>query len=160
MKKNNLIAASLLAFSFGSSGAFAAEAKIYVDGVLQKDLKHVFVNQVIKVVAKSTIKPALTVQGKLGTANSPEKNGREITLEYKVTKADLKREYIILEAWFKRADGKIEQFQSPIADSFIQTIPVTTLKQVKKLDNETDEQKLKRVLKELGLDKVNCNIES
>ena len=160
MKKNTLITASILSLLLGSSSVLAAHAKIYVGGVLQKDLEHVFVDQVVKVVVKSTLKPALTVQGKLGTANSSEKNGKEVTLTHTISKDDLKRGYIVLETWFKRADGKVEQYQSPMVDSYVKTIPVTTLKAVKKIESESDEETLKRVLKELGLDKVNCNIES
>lgn len=148
MKKQLIQLLSLLLLLFVSATTHAAESKIFVDGQIVKKVDHLFVDQKVKVVVHS--KKGGLVSGKLGTSESPLKKMNEITLEYKVTKSDLKVGYIVAQVFFTTAKGDVQ-------DSFVQVIPVLSQKQVAKRAQETDEEQVKRVLKELGLDKAKCD---
>ncbi len=148
MKNQILRLLSLLILVFISATSKAADSKIYIDYQLAKDRQYLLVNQKVRVVVES--KKGDFVSGKLGASESPLKKLKSITLEHKVTKADLKLGYIISEVYFTNTNGKV-------IDSFIKVIPVTTQKEIAKKAKESDEEQVKRVLKELGLDKAKCD---
>jgi hypothetical protein len=148
MKKQTTPFLALLILLLASAATHAAESKIYVDGQLVKDVDHLFVDQKVKVIVRS--KKGELVSGKLGNSESPRKKMNEVTLEYKVTKSDLRVGYIVAQAFFIGAKGQIQ-------DSFVKVLPILSQKEIERRAKETDEEKVKRVLKELGLDKEKCD---
>jgi hypothetical protein len=148
MKKQLFQLVSLLLLLFVSATTHAAESKIFVDGQLVKQVDHLFLDQKVKLVVHS--KKGDLVHGKLGASESPNKKMNEVTLEYKVTKSDLKVGYIVAQVFFIGAKGQVQ-------DNFVKVFPVLSQKEVTKRANESDEEQLKRAFKELGLDKAKCD---
>lgn len=149
MKNQILRLLALLVIVFISSNyAKAAESKIYIDGELHLKIDHIGLDQNIKVIAQSS--KGEFVSGKLGTSESPRKKGDAVTLEHKISKSDLKLGYVTVEIYFMNANGKVE-------DSFIKVIPILSKKELARRAKETDEERMKRVLKELGFDKQKCD---
>jgi len=148
MKKKITPFLALLVLLLASAVTHAAESKIYVDGQLVKDVDHLFVDQKVKVIVRS--QKGELVSGKLGSSESPRKKMSEVTLEYKVTKSDLRVGYIVAQAFFIGANDQIK-------DSFVKVLPILSQKEIERRAKESDEEKVKRVIKELGLDKEKCD---
>jgi hypothetical protein len=157
MKKTNLMIKSLLLFLFASTSAFAIETQLYINGEPAKDPQYVFVGNTVKVVSTSKNPRSYWVSGSIGDKSSTKKHFDSVTLEHVVTKQDLKNKELLITVFFS---PKEETNLNPTVESFITKIPVTTQKalekRAKKLANETDEQALKRVMKEMGFSRSQC----
>jgi hypothetical protein len=156
MKNIKFITLSVLFPLLLSLNLQAATLEYYVDGKKVKEIKDVVKGQRVKIVSTSKIKNPLIVAGKFGKASSPSKNGNSVTLEHVVDSSDVRTGYIIFESWFKRQDGYVDPKQGPYIDKGISTVVVTTPAKRHKRANESAEDELKRVLKELGIKEDKC----
>jgi len=135
------------------SSSYASEqpeqGAFWIDGKSQKSIEHLLPGQVVKVLVSSPRKGIYSTTGRI--AESKFKDGvKSLTLEHEVSKKDLRNGYITIETYFKSVSGKI-------LGSYVKVIPVKTQKEIDRLAKETDEERLKRVMKELGMDKDKCD---
>jgi hypothetical protein len=148
MKKILFIILSLM-ISFSYASEQPEQGAFWVDGQSQKSIEHLLPGQVVKVLVSSPRKGIYSTTGRI--AEGKFKDGvKSLSLEHEVSKRDLRNGYVTIETYFKSVSGNI-------IGSYVKVIPVKTKKQIDALANETDEEKLKRVMKELGVDKDKCD---
>jgi hypothetical protein len=139
MKKTTYIILSLLLSLFSLSAFADADGKIYVDGKHAKNVDYVFVGQNVKVEVRAQKKESRYVQGAIEKTKQEFREGRSVTLEYRPTKLDLLRGYVIVQVFFQKEKGQA------VTESFVKTITVTSPDKLAKEANMTDEQRMEQL---------------
>lgn len=125
------------------------QGAFWVDGKPLKSIEHLMPGQVIKVLVSSSRQGIHETTGRIAEGQFI-KGVKSLTLEHEISKKDLRNGYVTIETYFKSVSGNI-------IGSYVKVIPVMTKKKIEALANETDEERLKRVMKELGVDKDKCD---
>ena len=141
---------TLLIFLLSASSLLAAEAKRYVNGEHSEDIHYLLKDQQLKVEVTTKKTGDIFVQGHIEKTKVSSHQGKSITLNYTVTRADVRKGYIQVVVFFTNP-----KTPRPV-DSFVETINVTTAKKARELENETDEDKAERIMKELGIPDHDC----